>query len=283
MWKKVFTGCFVVFFGVSYGLAASPVPVLGQVIANSVQMDGMSVPSGTTVLNNTVVKTSKDPAFIHLNNSQVVQLHRNSSAYLERTSSGEVQVTVRSGTMSFRTVGGKVMTAPPESVIVFPYGSLPVANPQQASVLRVILTERAEAGQDTIVVNDSTRIEPKQAILIRSPDGETQEIHYVEAFDGNNVKLTARLENTFEANSVIIQDPSVLEQAVAVGAVVVGVAAGVSIGAAAVAGVAVAVGAAALSTAAIVGIVAGVTAATVGTLVATDVIGGDEEPPPASP
>ncbi|MDA2932703.1 hypothetical protein MYX82_00005, partial [Acidobacteria bacterium AH-259-D05] len=233
MIRKILTSCFIIVYTVSFGLAAGPVPVLGQVIAaNNVQMDGMSVPSGTTVLDKTVVRTTQDPASIHLTKGQLIQLHRNSSAYFEKTSSEVVRVSVRSGTLSYRSASGKVVTVPPESVIVFVQDTVPGADPGQEG-LRVVLVKRAEAGQDTIQVNDAARIDPNLAILLRSPDSETQEVHYVEAFDGNNVKLTAPLENTFEANTQLIQDPQVLEQALAAGAAVVGATAGISIGAAA--------------------------------------------------
>lgn len=278
MIKQVLISGFIVFFTVSFGLAAGPVPVLGQVISNTVQMDGMSVPSGTTVLNKTVLKTTKDPAFIHLGKGQVIQLNKNSSAYFEKTPSQAVQVSVRSGTLSYRSASGKVVTAAPESVIVFQAQALPVAD-RQLEGLRTVLVERAEEGEDTIQVNDASRIDPSRPILLRSPDGGIQEIHYVEAIERNSVKLTAPLENTFEANTRVIQDREVVEQAPAAGAVEVGAAAGVSIGVAAA--TAAAEG---LSTAAVVGIVTGVGAgATVGGLAAAGVGPFRKEEKEASP
>ena len=151
MITKVFTSFFIGFFAVSYGLAAGPVPVLGQVVANTVNVDGLKMPSGTTVFDKTVVKTTQDPASVHLKNGQILQIHRNSSAYLEGQDTGEVQVAVRSGTVSYRAAGGEVVTAPPKSVIVI------AADPQQTRAvegsqrgLRIILLESAEAGQNVI-------------------------------------------------------------------------------------------------------------------------------------
>jgi len=229
MIKKVLSSAVIIFFTVPFGLGADPLPVLGQVISDSVQMDGMSVPSGTTVLSNSVLATTQDPAFIHLGKGRVIQLHRNSSAYFEKTPSEAVQVNVRSGTLSYRSAGGELVTLPPESLIVFQAGALPVADPQEEG-LRVVLVERAATGEDTIQVNDASRIDPRQPILLRSPDGRTQEIHYVEAFDENNVKLISPLENTFEVNTRIIQDPDVVQQAPAAEAAEVGAVAGVSVG-----------------------------------------------------
>ena len=259
MIKKVFTSCFLVFFVVSYGIAAAPVAALGQVISNDVVMDGVRVPSGTTVLDKTQLDTSNDPAFIHLSNGQVVHLHRNSSAYLEEKALGTFQVSVRAGTMSYRTASGEVATAAPESVVVFAAEALPTASPQQTG-LRVVLSQSASSGQNLISVNDATRIDPLQPILLQSPDGQTREIHYVEAFDEHTVRLTAPLQNNFGANSTVVQDANAVSQAMSSGVAVVGIAAGLSLGAI-IGGVGTA---AALSTVAVVGIVAAVAGAGVG-------------------
>ena len=277
MIKKVCTGFFVGFFAVSYGLAAGPVPVLGQVVANTVYVDGLKMPSGTTVFDKTVVKTTQDPASVHLKNGQVLQIHRNSSAYLEGQDTGEVQVAVRSGTVSYRAAGGEVMTAPPKSGVVFaadPQQTRPVTGSQRG--LRIILLESAEAGQKVIKVNDAARLDPKQAIMLQSPDGKSQEIHYIEAINGNNVTLTANLQSSYEANSAIIQNAAVLKSAMGRGAVVVGAAGGISAGAA-VAGVAAgAAVAAGVSTAVVVGAVVGVAAIAGGVVAANS---GDDDPP----
>ncbi len=270
MIKKVLTSAVIIFFTMPFGWGADPVPVLGQVISDSVWMDGMSVPSGTTVLNKTVLETTQDPAFIHLGKDRVIQLHRNSSAYFEKTPSEAVQVNVRSGTLSYRSAGGELVTLPPESLIVFQAGALPVADPQEEG-LRVVLVERAATGEDTIQVNDASRIDPRQPILLRSPDGRTQEIHYVEAFDENNVKLISPLENTFEVNTRIIQDPDVVQQAPAAEAAEVGAVAGVSVGTATATA-----GAEGLSTGAKVGIIIGVAGGATGAAVALSGGKGDE-------
>ena len=129
MMRKVFVICFVVFFVTSHGLAASPVPALGQVLAKSVFVDGIQVSTGTTVLDNTLLKTSQNPAVVHLQNGHSLQLHSNSSAFLESQELGGVLVTVREGAMSYSSTGG-LETALPESSVAFPAGALPAATPQ---------------------------------------------------------------------------------------------------------------------------------------------------------
>jgi len=132
MMKKIFTICFVVFFVTSHGLAASPVSALGQVLAKSVFVDGIQVASGTTVLNNTLLKTSQDSAVVHLQNGHSLQLNSNSSAFLESQELGGVLVTVREGTMSYSSTAG-LETAVPESSVAFPSGALPAASTAPAA------------------------------------------------------------------------------------------------------------------------------------------------------
>ena len=130
--KKIFTICFVVFFVTNHGLAASPVSALGQVLAKSVFVDGIQVASGTTVLNNTLLKTSQEPAVVHLQNGHSLQLNSNSSAFLESQELGGVLVTVREGTMSYSSTAG-LETAVPESSVAFPAGALPAAAAPQTT------------------------------------------------------------------------------------------------------------------------------------------------------
>ena len=206
MIKNIVTVCLGVIFVVSYGLAAPPIPVPGQVIANSVSVDNMQVPSGTTLLGKTLVTTSKNPAFVHLSSGQTIQLHRNSTAYIEKEPAGAIRVSVRSGTLSYRSAAG-FATAPPASTVVFAPEVLPVSVPDHQGV-KVALVRGAQAGATTIQVNDVTQIDPQMALLLKSPDGQTQEIHYVEAFDGDNVRLTASLRNSFPASSTAGSRPT---------------------------------------------------------------------------
>ncbi len=282
MARKIFTCCFGVLFLLSYGLAAGPVPILGLVIAQGVVMDGLAVPSGTTVLNRTVLETRTNPAIVHLNSGQVIELHRNSSAYLEGTDAGGVRVAVRSGTLSYKVASGGIATAIPETAVVFPAGTLPKAASQESG-MEIILTEPAQEGEKTITVNDAMRLNPKRAILIQSGDGQTQAIHYVQAIQEQNVTLTAPLEHSFEANSTITQDSNVVTKAVAAGVAVAGGLAGLSAGGVAVAGATAA--AAALGSATVAGVVAvAIAGGTLGILVAFNAELFDEPPPPpASP
>ena len=72
----------------------------------------------------------------------------------------------------------------------------------------VFLVRSASSGQSMIVLNDSTGIsDPTKAIRIQSPDGSTQETHYVYTFNGNTVALNAPLANSFPKNSTVTPNP----------------------------------------------------------------------------
>ena len=76
----------VALLATSHGFTAGSrsIPVLGQVICSEMTMDGVSVPPGTTLLNETRLQTGSFPAAIHLVNGSVLELAENSSAYFER-------------------------------------------------------------------------------------------------------------------------------------------------------------------------------------------------------
>lgn len=206
MIKKVFATCLAVVFVSSYGLAAPPIPVLGQVIASNVSVDNMQVPSGTTLLGRTLVTTSQEPAFVHLSSGHSVQLHRNSKAYIEKGPADVIQVSVRSGTLSYRTANG-LATATPASTVVFAPEVLPTSIPEHQGV-KVVLVREAQSGARTIKVNDVSQLDSQMELLIKSPDGRMQEVHRVESFDGDNVILMASLGNNFPTSSTAGSSPT---------------------------------------------------------------------------
>jgi len=203
MLKKIFTSCFISFFVLSYSFAAGPVPILGQVVASTVYVDGLSMPSGTTVLNKTVVNTIDNPATIHLNNGQILKINRNSSAYLEGADAGQVTVAVRSGTVSYRDSDKGLMTALPDSVIAFGGEITSSVNTDSESGLKMVLIEKAEAGQRIIKLNDTAGLKPNQNIMLQSLDGKILEVKAQDSIEGNSVMLTAALHNSYGVNSPV--------------------------------------------------------------------------------
>lgn len=96
-----------------------PVPVLGQVISREVELNGLRVPSGTTLLNRSLLRTDTYPAIIHLDTGDVLELATNSSVYFEKVPSGKIRVSVFSGTVSYFS-GSELKTVPSQSILLFP-------------------------------------------------------------------------------------------------------------------------------------------------------------------
>ncbi len=210
-------------------------PVLGQVLSNTFSLDGLSLPSGSTLLTDTLLKTTTSPAVVHLSEGQTIELARNSSAYFERTEAGQIRVVVRSGLLAYRTESGEIFTVPVGGELVFSQTQGPAVSTLARGVVAV-LVERANQGQTLLQVNDTQRINLQDSILIRSDDGKPQEmeVHYIESVEQSGqehrVVVSAPLGKTFNPQSLIVQGDEV-EQAIAAGAVVVGIAlAGVGLG-----------------------------------------------------
>jgi hypothetical protein len=202
MLKKVFTSCFISFFILSYSFAAGPAPILGQVVASTVYVDGLSMPAGTTILNKTVVSTVNDPATIHLSNGQILKINRNSSAYLEGADAGQVTVAVRSGTVSYRDSDKGLMTALPDSLLAFG-GEITSSNTDSEAGLKMILIDKADAGQRIIKVNDTAGLKSNQNIMLQSLDGKLLEVKAQDSIEGNSVILAAALHNSYGQGSPV--------------------------------------------------------------------------------
>ncbi len=234
-------------------LLASPEssPVLGQVLSDTFSLDGLSLPSGSTLLTKTVLKTTMSPAVVHLSEGQTIELARNSSAYFERTEAGQIRVTVRSGLLAYRTGSGEIFTVPAGGELVFWQTEGPAVSRLVRGVVAVLL-EEADQGQTLLQVNDTQRINLQNSILIRSGDGEPQEmeVHYIQSVEQSEgehrVLVSAPLQKTFKPQSLIVQGDEV-EKAIAAGATVV---VGTTLAVKSLGGVAVAAGAAGIGAAA---------------------------------
>ena len=193
-----------IFFLSPTGFAQSPgpLPVLGQVISPEMRMDGLSVPSGTTLLDATLLETGSYPAVIHLD-SALLELAKDSSAYFERLPSGDVRVSVETGSLSFREAG-EVLTVFADAELTIPQQTGQPAAAQEKGVVAV-LVENAVTGTLTLQVDDVSRIDPSQPILVKSRDSETQEVHYIASIQGTTVVVRAGLTSSFQAQDLIIQ------------------------------------------------------------------------------
>lgn len=226
--------------------------IVGQVLSNSAMINGAPMPSGSTLLNPSVIATALSPAIIHLTNGQVVELARNSSAAFEKTQEGEIHITVKSGTLIFRAAEGEIATLPPESELaVTPSGQLQPLTSLVRGVVAV-LAEAAHSGQRALQVNDVAKIDPSQSILVRRQGETLGEVHHIRSIHGLVIQTKGALQRSFEPNTLIIQGEEV-EKAIAAGAVVVGATVASGIGSGATIAAVGAAGATAVGLATVVG------------------------------
>lgn len=107
-------------FGVILLLGLSPLSaatILGQIGTNGTSLDGHSVPSGTTLLSDSVVKTGDSPAIVNLINGQTLRLGGRSQALFEIAGSG-LAIHVQAGTLAFNTGANETVTLATNSVLM---------------------------------------------------------------------------------------------------------------------------------------------------------------------
>lgn len=92
---------------------------VGQVIGAGANLDGVAVPSGTTLLSPSTLQTTDRPVILHLSNGQALTVNRGTSAQLESVGSGEVLLTVDEGTVAVREPSGDVLTLAAKREVVF--------------------------------------------------------------------------------------------------------------------------------------------------------------------
>lgn len=114
----VVAGALFLLVGNASGAQEGSVKVLGQVVADSVEMDGIPVPSGATLLSPSQLKTRQEPAFVHLEIGVEVEMATDSSASFEGIDDQQVRLTVHSGSVSFQGENGSVVTVLAGSVIL---------------------------------------------------------------------------------------------------------------------------------------------------------------------
>lgn len=84
-------------------------PIVGQVVSAEAWLDGVAVPSGTTMLSPAEVRTGANPAILHLADGSVMALLPESAAELVVTASGRLELTVAAGTVAYADEGGQVV------------------------------------------------------------------------------------------------------------------------------------------------------------------------------
>ena len=115
----------------------SAATIVGQIGTNDVSLDGNTVPSGTTLLGDSVVRTGDSPAVVHLLNGQVVRLGLQSQVLFEVADAG-LAIHVQAGTLALYT-GGETVTLTTDSVAQFP-----------GSITYYLLTARNLCGESVL-------------------------------------------------------------------------------------------------------------------------------------
>lgn len=179
--------------------------VVGQVVTNGVEMGGTEVPSGGTVVSGSVLQTGSFPAAIHLTQGQIIRLSRNSTARFVSEAGGLVTVEVDRGTLSYRDNWGLVITAGPESSLVFAGRDAGTALTVLHKGLVAVLNSDAQEGVRQIAVNDPALIDVRKAILIRSADGSRQSLTRIAEVEGTTVRLVEPLGESFNSQSAVFQ------------------------------------------------------------------------------
>jgi len=93
--------------------------VLGQTASPGTKIDGLSVPSGTTLLSPSRVETGSRGGVVHLANGRVVAMGEESAARIEATDSGEIQLSVLSGRLAFTDDAGELTTVAADKRVLF--------------------------------------------------------------------------------------------------------------------------------------------------------------------
>jgi len=195
----------------------SSVAVLGQIVSQSAQINGVAVASGATLLNNSLVESGETSAFIHMPAGTVLEMSRESAAYFEKAGVDTIRVKVDRGALRFHEDGGETVTVAggpaPQKV------ASEEVEPGQGLV--AVMTRDASSGLKVLEVNDTRRVAPTSPILIVSPDGKSKEIHYIKSVKGDRIEVTAGLQLAFPVQSLIYQGNRI-DPAVATGTPIVG-------------------------------------------------------------
>ena len=90
-------------------LPAAAAEVVGQTATSGTRVDGIQVPSGTTLLSPALVEAGSAPAVVHLSDGRVVAFDQEAAALVESTDTGTVEVTVQSGRIAYGDDSGEVI------------------------------------------------------------------------------------------------------------------------------------------------------------------------------
>ena len=99
---------------------------------------------------------------------------------------------------------GDLVTLAADGEVTIPQQTGKPVTAQQQGVVAVLVADAA-TGTLTIQVDDVSRMDPSQPILVKSRDSEAQEVLYIASVQGTTVTLRVSLTSSFQAQDLIIQ------------------------------------------------------------------------------
>lgn len=184
-----------------------PTPsIVGQVISATAEVDGVAVPSGTTIFGGSILQAGSSPAVFHLIDGRSIELLSGSAALVQDSRQGEVLLSV---------LGGKAVVAPRNAKPANVRGesntsmeNLVTAPPDSAGKIVAILAAPATGGSLRLDANTTEKIDRRMPILIRDHGLTSGEIHEVASIEGLTVVLATGLKNDFSRGALLIQGES---------------------------------------------------------------------------
>lgn len=104
--------------------------VVGQVVSAKAYLDGVEVPSGTTLLSPAVVRTGTAPAILHLADGSVVALLAGSTARFELTPAGRLELVVEAGRVAYADERGEVVELAEPARAVWAFAGAALLGPE---------------------------------------------------------------------------------------------------------------------------------------------------------
>ncbi len=103
------------------GLAEEARPVvLGQIVSKGVLVDNLEVPSGTTIFDKTEIRTRAQPARIHLESGQILEMAPKSKVKMALDSEDLLEATVLAGELHYQNRDALPTSAIAGEVVLLP-------------------------------------------------------------------------------------------------------------------------------------------------------------------
>ena len=106
--KKVSIIC-AALLALTFAVASTATSPVGQVVSAQATIDGVKVPSGTTLVSSSVVEAGTEAAVLRLLDGTLVGLDRQSSARLEARATGGVEIAALAGDVAYRESDGSIV------------------------------------------------------------------------------------------------------------------------------------------------------------------------------